>query len=145
MTVEQIMERNFCTVKKNNTLLQTLDAMEECGLEGLPVVDDEGKVIGFITQGDIVRSLLLTYEELVQEEGLHIEGVERKASVALSLKRVEEAMSSPPLVVRVGTPLMRVLSLIAIKRVECLPVVDKEGKILGIVRRKNVLKALKGV
>ncbi len=136
------MDKNPCLITKGESLLEAIEVMEQCGVEGLAVVDEEKKVKGFITNGDILRAVLLRYEELAEEEGLHIEGAERMAAFALN-KKVEEVMSTPPLVVKETTPLMRVLSLMAIKRVEYLPVVDDEGRILGIVRRRNLLKTLK--
>ncbi|MGB9877891.1 MAG: HPP family protein [bacterium] len=144
MKVQDIYERTLYTIGKEESLLEAVEKMEKFAVEGLVVVDEEGKAIGYITQGDILRAVLLTYEELVEEEGLLVEEGEKRAAFALH-KSVKEAMSSPPLVVREETPLMRVISLMAIKRVECLPVVDKEGKLVGIVNRRAVLKALREV
>jgi CBS domain-containing protein len=143
MRVKDIIERTVHTIGRENSFLEAVEKMDEFGVDGLVVTDEEGKVLGYITQGDIIRAILLTYEEL-SEEALLSEMEERRAALALS-KKVSEAMSTPPLVVREETPLMRVLSLMAIKRVECLPVVDDKGKLVGIVSRKGVLRALKEV
>lgn len=143
MRVKDIIERTVYTIGKENSFLEAVEKMDEFGVDGLVVTDEEGKVLGYITQGDIIRAILLTYEEL-SEETLLSEVEERRAALALS-KKVSEAMSTPPLVVREETPLMRVLSLMAIKRVECLPVVDDKGKLVGIVSRRGVLRALKEV
>lgn len=137
------MRENPPLIEKNKSLLEALETMENSGVEGLPVVERE-RAVGFITLGDILRAVLLSYEEVVEREGLHTEEAERMAAFALN-KKVEEVMSTPPLVVREFTPLMRVLSLMAIKRVEALPVVDDEGKIIGIVRRRDLLRILKGL
>lgn len=141
LRVKDIMDRNPCVIEKGKRLFEALDALEKWGVEGLAVLEKDGKVIGIITEGDIVRAILLTYEELV-EETLHLEEAERRATFALN-KRVEEVMSTPPVIVTEEVPLMRILSLMAIKRVGYLPVVDKEGKIKGAVRRKELLKALR--
>lgn len=141
MQVKDIMNRNPCVIEKGKSLIEAVNVMEKCGVEGLAVIEND-KVVGFVTQGDILRAVLLSYEEIAEGEGLHIEEAERMASFALN-KKVEEVMSTPPLVVKDTTHLMRVLSLMAIKRVEALPVVDNEGKMIGIVTRGDLLKALR--
>jgi CBS domain-containing protein len=143
MKVKDIIERTVYTIGKENSFLEAVEKMDESGVDGLVVTDEEGKVLGYITQGDIIRAILLTYEDL-SEGTLLSEVEEKRAALALS-KKVSEAMSTPPLVVREETSLMRVLSLMAIKRVECLPVVDDKGKLVGIVSRRGVLRALKEV
>jgi CBS domain-containing protein len=143
MKVKDIIEETVYSIEKEKSLSEAVEKMDEFGVDGLVVIDEEGKVLGYITQGDIIRAVLLSYEELA-EEGLLAEVEEKRAALALS-KKVSEAMSTPPLVVREETPLMRVLSLMAIKRVECLPVVDNKGKLVGIVSRRGVLRALKEV
>jgi CBS domain-containing protein len=143
MKVKDIIEETVYSIQKEKSLSEAVEKMDEFGVDGLVVINEEGKVLGYITQGDIIRAVLLSYEELA-EEGLLAEVEEKRAALALS-KKVSEAMSTPPLVVREETPLMRVLSLMAIKRVECLPVVDDKGKLVGIVSRRGVLRALKEV
>jgi CBS domain-containing protein len=143
MKVKDIIEETVYSIEKEKSLSEAVEKMDEFGVDGLVVIDEEGKVLGYITQGDIIRAVLLSYEELA-EEGLLAEVEEKRAALALS-KKVSEAMSTPPLVVREETPFMRVLSLMAIKRVECLPVVDNKGKLVGIVSRRGVLRALKEV
>lgn len=137
------MHRYPCIIERGESLDKAVEVMEKCGVEGLAVVDKGNKVIGFITQGDILRAILLSYEELMEKEALHMEEAEKMVSFAFD-KKVEEVMSTPPLVVKEKTPLIRILSLMAIKRVEALPVVDDEGKMIGIVRRTELLKALRG-
>jgi CBS domain-containing protein len=143
MKVKDIIEETVYSIEKEKSLSEAVEKMDEFGVDGLVVINEEGNVLGYITQGDIIRAVLLSYEELA-EEGLLAEVEEKRAALALS-KKVSEAMSTPPLVVREETPLMRVLSLMAIKRVECLPVVDDKGKLVGIVSRRGVLRALKEV
>jgi len=143
LQVKDIMDKNPCLIEEDKRLLEAVETMEECRVEGLAVVNKEGKVVGVITEGDIVRAILLTYEELA-EEGFHLEEAERRAAFALN-KKVEEVMSKAPLVVKEEVPLMKVLSLMAIERVGCLPVVNGEGRLTGTVRRRELLKAFKGI
>ena len=55
MKVGDVMARKVITVSPNNAVRQAAKVMLEHGVSGLPVVDDDGEVVGIITEGDLLR------------------------------------------------------------------------------------------
>ena len=54
MTVEQVMSRNLITVSPAMPIHQAARLMVEHGVSGLPVVDDDGRLVGIISEGDLI-------------------------------------------------------------------------------------------
>jgi len=60
--VSDVMTRDVITISPNDTILEAIKKMDEGGSKGeiinqLPVVDDEGRLVGIVSDGDIIRSL----------------------------------------------------------------------------------------
>jgi len=62
LTVDKIMKTDVLTVKPDDTVSVAAKLMYERKIGGLPVVDDEGKVVGIITESDIFRMIVETME-----------------------------------------------------------------------------------
>lgn len=60
LTVEKIMTRNVLTVTPDTPILDAAEIMLEHKVSGLPVIDDNRKVVGIITESDIFRMLVRT-------------------------------------------------------------------------------------
>ena len=58
LVVEKVMTRNVYTVKPDTPILDAAETMLEHKVSGLPVVDDEGQLVGVITESDIFRMLI---------------------------------------------------------------------------------------
>jgi CBS domain-containing protein len=88
---------------------------------GMPVTDDEGSVIGVITELDILEAVL--------------------AGKQLVKITASDIMTSKPVTVDVGTPLTEVVKIMKEKNIIRLPVTE-EGKLVGIVARCDILTTL---
>ena len=91
------------------------------GFSGMPVAEADGKVLGVITEADIVYSLL-------DENQL-------AATSAANL------MSSPPVTVDVETSLEGVMRILQERRIVRVPVTE-HGKLVGIISRRDVIRAV---
>lgn len=58
LTVEKIMTRHPYTIEAGNSILDAAQIMLDKKISGLPVVDDEGKLVGMITESDVFRMLV---------------------------------------------------------------------------------------
>lgn len=104
------------------------------GLKSLPVVDENGCVIGMLTETDYLRQLNVdTFLELLL--GMLNEGFEFKHRCHETC--VSEAMTTPAVTVNRGAGFQEVVSAFHLHEGRSTPVVDSEGHLLGMLLRKD--------
>ncbi len=107
---------------------------------GLPVIDDKNRAVGLITQGDLIRK-----GGLPLRLGLLAESDEnRRESVMARMRshRVDQAMTSPAVTVAEDRPLTEAVDLMLSKGVKRLPVIDKDGRLSGMLSRLDVFRTV---
>ncbi|WP_197287635.1 CBS domain-containing protein [Streptomyces apocyni] len=111
-------------------------AMKEWQVTAVPVLEGEGRVVGVLSEAD-----LLNKEELRDKEPTMIGQMERLADYAKAgAVTARDLMSSPAVTVSAGATLPQAARLMAEHRVKRLPVVDEQGILKGIVSRSDLLK-----
>ena len=149
MNVSEIMERDVATVRSDDDVETVVKVMREHELPGIPVVDAENRLLGIITESD----LILREEDADLHVPFHIElmgGVvylgrlknydERlKRAVALT---AGELMTRDPVTVGPTDSVRDAAKIIAERRHNRLPVVEDGGTLAGVVTRLDVLDAL---
>jgi CBS domain-containing protein len=143
MQVRDVMTANVITVPAQVTILEAARTMLRNRVSGLPVVDAEGKLVGMVTEGDFLRRSEIGTErrrprwlEFVLGPGRMAEEYVRAAG-----RKVEDVMTRDPVTVREDDDLETVVELMERRRVKRFPVL-RDGKIVGIVSRANLMRAL---
>ncbi|HTT34471.1 MAG TPA: CBS domain-containing protein [Thermoplasmata archaeon] len=131
------------------TLLEALLLMRTNDVQGLPVVDVAGNVVGVVSQKDLARRLSVPVD-LPDVKGLldilmvglgdQPEAALRRLRTAVESTIVEETMSSPPFVVRSDAPLELAMHVMAENQINRLPVVDGR-RLVGIVTPTDLIGA----
>lgn len=144
MRVEEIMNKNVTTVTADEDLAKVARLI--CGhkVAGIPVVDEEGGVVGIVSEKDILRSMYPSYAEFTENPSEHMdfERMEERAIDLYSMK-VRDVMSANPVTVTPDCPVMKAASMMVARRFRRLPVVDG-GRLVGIVSQGDVHCALIG-
>ncbi len=107
---------------------------------GVPVVDENDRPIGIITQGDLIYRAGLPVRL-----GLLAESDREKTKIlldALASRKAEEVMSHPALSIKEDEPAVEAVNLMLGKKLKRLPVVDKKGKLVGIVSRLDIFRII---
>jgi len=139
MKVKDVMTRDVVTVEPWTPLREVARLMVERRVSGLPVVDEDGSVIGVVSEGDILvkergqvgeRSL---FDHMLEVNGS--EGVKHDAQDAAN------AMTSPAVTIRPDRAVSEAAALMLDRSVNRLPVVDHHGALLGIVTRADLVRA----
>lgn len=126
MLVQDRMHANPITVRPNSDPLAGLALCKSGGFGRLPVVDDEGKLIGIVTEHDI-RLFLST----APSPGV----IQRQHSV-------DQVMTTPVVTVPPDYPLEEAARLMIRHDIGGLPVIDKEGYPIGIITRSDIFAQL---
>jgi CBS domain-containing protein len=143
------MSTDAVSVHAEDDVQSLLELMREHELKGVPVVDHSDRVIGIVTEADLVireedadirlpHHIDLWGGVIYLESTKHFEERLRRAFAAT----VGEMMTRDPLTVRPDDTVRHAAKLIAEKRHNRLPVIDPDGKLLGVVTRIDVLEAL---
>jgi len=118
MSARDIMTANVHTVAPDTTVEDLTQLLADNDISGVPVVDYLGRVVGIVTEADI----------LTCRPGQHI---------------VEAIMSRDVVAVSVNETLQEVAFLLSIRRVNRVPVLE-DGKLVGIISRADVVRAMAG-
>ena len=134
--VSDVMTLAVVAVGRDAPIKEIVRTMERWKVSALPVLEGEGRVIGVVSEAD-----LLPKEEFRDSDPNRNEQLRRLSDLAKAgAVTAEELMSSPAVTVHPGATLAQAARLMAVRRVKRLPVVDDEGMLQGIVSRADLLK-----
>ena len=143
MQVRDVMTRKVISVGPHEPLLQAARLMLQNRISGLPVVDAAGQLVGIVTEGDFLRRGEIGTERRRPKWLEFLLGPGRLATeyVHASGRKVDEVMTADPCTVSEDDSLETVVELMERRRIKRLPVM-RDGKMVGIVSRANLMHAL---
>jgi CBS domain-containing protein len=140
------MTSEVITISPEADITEAVKILLDKGINGLPVVDNEGRLVGILCQSDLVRmqkslpipSLFTLLDGFVPLSSSALLEAEVKRIAA---SKVSDAMSTKVVTVAPDKTIDEIAALMVDKKFHTLPVVQ-DGKLLGIVGKKDVLKTL---
>jgi CBS domain-containing protein len=147
LTVKNIMTKKVVAVHADDLLSDVVNNLFKYGFDGVPVVDNKRKVVGIITQYDLVT----------KSSGLHLPTIEKifddlpvlkkdlgslkKSFNDIHSLKAKNIMNPEPIVVGLEDSLSKAVKIFTEHhRVNPVPVVDDSGKLVGILSRYDVIK-----
>ena len=143
MKASDVMTRRVITVSRDASILEAARLMLQKRISGLPVVDDKGRLIGIVTEGDFLRRAETATERKRSQWLEFLIGPGRLADeyVHSHGRKVEEVMTPDPRTVTEDTPLEAVVHVMERNHIKRLPVVSGD-QLVGIISRANLLHGL---
>ncbi len=143
MLARDVMTTTVATVHPRTPLAEAVAKLVEGRISGLPVVDDQGALVGILTEGDLLRRVELG--TVPQHSGwmrfLRGPGLAASEYVRTHTAAVEDVMTQAPTSATPATTLDDVVALMERHRVRRVPIVD-DGKLVGLVSRADLVRAL---
>ena len=145
--VRQVMTTDVLTFSPDEPVQDAMRRLVEVGVDGAPVVDG-GRVVGMLSSGDlIVQESQLHFPTVIELFGSVIELPSAKRHFEEDLHKAvgastRDVMDDEPVVVGPEDTLERAATLMHDDEVSRLPVVDGDGRLVGIVARGDLLKAI---
>jgi len=134
--VSDVMARTVVAVGRAAPFKEIVRTMEQWKVSAMPVLEGEGRVIGVVSEAD-----LLLKEEFRDSDPSLVEQRRRLSDVAKAgALTAEELMSTPAITVHPDATLAQAARIMAVRHVKRLPVVDDVGMLQGIVSRTDLLK-----
>lgn len=146
--VKDLMTLNPITVKPLDLVEAVLKHLEDNHVSGLPVVNDEDKVVGVISEADLLFKERPIQLPLYLNFLGTIVYLDPPGKFQQQLKKslgilVQDVMTPNPITVTLTTSIAKAASLMIEKRINRLPVVDDQKQLMGIITREDLLKALR--
>ncbi len=140
LTVRELMTERPRTIGPDAPLRSAVLDMVRAGLGGLPVVDSDNRVIGMLSERELLRDLLSHYLPRAGGTSGSLSGAPQPASAR---RTVRDLMTRQVLCVAPEQPLAEVASLMLNKDVDRVPVV-KDGRLVGFLTRGDIVRKLIG-
>lgn len=156
-SIQNVMVREIITVRSSETVRTAWPSLMEKGISGAPVIDEDGGLVGILSQTDVYRSIIeRIYEARALREATAQkidEEAQRKDEIRVMSLALRAVMDCPvnsliptdQKVFQLGPldSLERAIRMMAEHNVNRLPIV-KEGKVVGIITRQDVIWVLAG-
>lgn len=146
-TVAEVMTTNPITVSPQTPLKEAIKILAEKKISGLPVQDDTGKLVGVISETDLMWQetgvetppyiMILDSVIYLQNPARH----EKEIHKALG-QTVGEVMSDKPITIEPDCPLKKAANIMHDKQIRRLPVVDAEDNLVGILTRGDIIRMM---
>ena len=140
MQVKHLMTSKVATVSPDHSVWHVAHILLKKGVSGLPVVDNDGALVGIITEGDLLRRSELGTAGLTLDGAGQPDDLARAYIKSRSWK-VGDVMSSDVISVDESTTIQSAAALLGIHRIKRLPVL-RRGRLAGILSRADLLKAV---
>ena len=132
-TVKDVMTTEVVAVRRETTFMQMAAVLRRYRVSALPVVDDAGRVLGVVSEADLLA------KEALSDPGPVAELVHRKDLRKAEGLTAGDLMTSPPVTATPDDPVEQAARMMHFIRVKRLPVVNSGGQLVGIVSRSDVL------
>jgi CBS domain-containing protein len=139
MLAADVMTQNVITVSPDSEVREIASLLLEHGISAVPVVDDGGKVLGIVSEGDLMRRV---ENDTARHKSWWLKlfaGHDAADYVKSHGRRALEIMTKDPITIAGDMPLHKISRLLEKHHIKRVPVVQ-EGKLVGIVSRSNLLR-----
>jgi CBS domain-containing protein len=147
MRAMDVMTTNVITVEPNTSVQELATLLSERGISGVPVVDSDNRLVGVVTEGDLLHRAETGTERRIQRRrsrwlDTFVSDQEAARDYVKAHGRVvREIMTRDVISVSDTTELADIATLLETKRIKRVPVLS-DGKLVGIVSRANLVRAL---
>ncbi|AWN30587.1 CBS domain-containing protein [Streptomyces sp. NEAU-S7GS2] len=135
-TVSDVMTQTVVSIGREATFKEIAETMAQWKVSALPVLEGEGRVIGVVSEADLLpKEEFRETDPRLLEQLRHLDDMRKAGALTAG-----ELMHTPAVTVRADATLAQAARTMAHESVKRLPVVDAEGMLQGIVSRADLLK-----
>ena len=141
-----IMTKNVITVTPETTVTELALLLASHGISGTPGLDPDGKLIGMVTESDLIdqkKKIHIPTVVTILDSVIYLENPERigKEMRKMAGITVKDICSAEPITVREDTNIDEIATIMAEKKVHTLPVMRGEA-LVGIIGKRDIIKTL---
>lgn len=146
-SAKNIMNKDVIAVQESESIRHLFDIMDKYNILGAPVVNDKNKLIGIITETDLIKH----FTTLKNPKSINILGgilyLDSIEEFNQNLKEhcaeyVKDIMTKEVISVGLKTKLTEIINLMSTNKLNRLPVIDDDNKLIGIITRSDIVHQL---
>jgi CBS domain-containing protein len=141
--IRDIMNINATRVRAGSTIRAAVDVLASTSASDLAVIDDDGRLLGVLSEGDLVRAVLPKMSDLI-DRGLTMQDsydVFEEKGHELADQAIESLVIHNPIVLSPQDNVQKAAALMSSQNIRRLPVVE-HGKLVGTVSRADICRAV---
>lgn len=143
MKVKDLMMRDLAAIEEDTLVKEFVYILTHCGLSSLPVVDENDRIVGIVSERDVIGAVLPGYHETLRGTPFAPNPDEMAQKLqAIERRPVKDLMTSPVTTVQENEDDLYAANLMFEHNLKLLPVVNSEGRLAGLIRRIDLLKIL---
>lgn len=133
------MTTKVVSIPYTSKLKEVASILHENGISGAPVINDEGELVGVVSEKDVFKALYPSHAEFYDSPGawVDLDTLEERTKDAI-YKPVDDFMTKEVVTVNPDASLMQVGSMMMVRGIHRIIVTGNENKILGIVTRRDI-------
>lgn len=136
------MIKKIITIKSGATLEQAARILVKKNISGAPVIDDNGKMIGMISEKDLFRALYPNFRDILSDIKFLFSKNKIKYQIEKKKKTiVDNIMTEKIVTIDENAPLLKAGSLMLTERIHRIPV-TRDNRLIGIVSRRDIFRRL---
>jgi CBS-domain-containing membrane protein len=136
--VSDVMTTSVVSVAEHTTFKEIADLLADHDISAVPVVDPSGRVLGVVSESDLLYKVAFADRtDLGRLVAGHLPRVARDKAAAI---HAGSLMTAPATTITSDASVVRAARMMDAARVKRMPVVDTEGRLIGIVSRQDLLK-----
>ncbi|EKS70529.1 MULTISPECIES: CBS domain-containing protein [Caballeronia] len=139
-----IMTTSIVSASPDMSVRQAAGTMVFAGISGMPVIDEEGNLLGIVTEGDLMHRAEIGTGVKQRAWWLELVASTRELAsqyVKEHARKVSDVMTTDVATVSETCPVADIAELLERKRIKRVPVL-RDGKVVGVVSRANLIRAL---
>lgn len=143
MKVKESMTRDLTAVEPSMTVKELIFLFDQSGISSVPVVDEEGRILGIVSERDIIEGAMPGYFELLYGTAFFTD-MNRLSQKLREIEhdRIEFYMTADVCKIEEDEDDLAAAEVMIRQNLKALPVVNKDGILVGMLRRIDLLKEL---
>ncbi|MFA7663084.1 MAG: CBS domain-containing protein [Patescibacteria group bacterium] len=138
MKVRDVMATDVISLTKDTTYEEAVKKLLENNYAGFPVIDDNDKLVGYLSEKDLFRALYPSYGNYYNHPESYTDPESREAKVnELKDEPISKFMTTNPITVSPDLPILSAGAIMLAHRVHKFPVVE-HGRVIGVVSREMI-------
>ena len=141
----EIMTKDVLTVQPQTSVNDLANLLTTQNINGVPVVDEDGKLIGVVTENDLVfqkKKVHIPTVINILDSFIYLESQERmkKEMAKITGVTVESIYSKEVKTVQPETPIDEIATLMVEENIHTIPVVD-DGELVGVIGKRDIIRS----
>lgn len=141
MLVKDVMTTDIRAAQLDMSIRDVAVIMCFNKISGMPVVDKDQRILGIISEKDILHAMYPDMNEIAEQGRVDFESLEREYKDVINYK-VKDVMKKPVITAPADYPVLKAVSIMCVNNIRRIPIIDKDERLVGILSMGEVHKAI---